>query len=81
LYEKKLRYFEITLLKIYLSNFSRKTAMFHAARDLNFQTEDISSNDVLWNCVKMDINDSIVLLWSSLSLFRWDLFHFWDEYL
>jgi len=44
LYEEKLPYFEIILLKIYLSNFSRWTAMFPGARDPNFQTEDISSN-------------------------------------
>jgi len=26
----------------------------------------------------MNMIDSIVLLWRSSSLFRWDMFHFWN---
>ena len=44
MYEDKLRYFEIMLLKTYLSNFSQQTAMFPEAQDPNFKTKDISSN-------------------------------------
>ena len=41
MYEDKLRYFEIMLLKTYLSNFSQQTAMFPEAQDPNFQTKDM----------------------------------------
>ena len=76
---RKITIFRNQILKIYLSDFSRQTAMFPDVRDPNFQSEYISSKvyqDIVWNYVKISMIDSIVLSRCSPSLFRWHMFIF-----